>query len=222
MNQWNENIYAKGLHDNHWPFHQVIASAKRFHKELGSPSEFRILELGCGVGNNSIALAAEGFQVTGIDFSDVAIAKAEARSSEKGTDAIFLVSSIEELIIHSEYYDYIFDRGAFVCLSNVQIEKSLKSIYASLKLGGKFVGFDWYGDNQPDIAWGTQTEDGTYDNFSQGRFVNQGSINFVNLEQIQEFFKQYKGRLSVIKNLELDGDERLISETFSIDFHKTE
>lgn len=222
MNQWNENIYRKGLHDNYWPFHQVIASAKRFHKLLGSPSEFRVLELGCGVGNNSIALATEGFQVTGIDFSDLAIAKAKARSTEKGIEVNFLVSSIEELIIHSEYYDYIFDRGAFVCLSNVQIERSLKSIYSSLKPGGKFVGFDWYGDKQPDIAWGEKTKDGTYDNFNQGRFVNQGSINFVSLEQIEGFFKQYIGNLNVIRNLEFDRNESLISETFNIDFQKTE
>jgi len=222
MNQWNENIYGKGLHDNNWPFHQVIASAKRFHRMLGSPTEFRVLELGCGVGNNTLALAAEGFQVTGIDFSDVAIAKAEARSKLKAVEPVFLVSSIEELVIRSEYYDLIFDRGAFVCLSNVQIEKSLKSIYASLKPGGKFLGFDWYGDKQPDIAWGEPADDSTYDNFKQGRFVNQGSINFLNLEQIEGFFKQYKGKLAITKHLEFDRDDILISHTFNIDFQKTE
>jgi SAM-dependent methyltransferase len=220
VNQWDEEIYAKGLHDNRWPFHQVIATAKRFHKLLNFPVNFAVLELGCGVGNNSIALAHEGFQVTGIDFSSVAIRKAASRSQEQNLDIRFSISSIEDYVIPHGSFDFIFDRGAFVYLSNSQIAKSIGAIYDGLKPGGKFVGFDWYGDKQPDLAWGTISEDGTYSDFTSGRFVNQGSVNFVNLFTIDNFFELFPGKLNVVKNVESDKDENIISETFTVYFQK--
>ena len=40
----------------------------------------RALDLGCGSGANAVFLAEHGFEVTGIDFSGVALAKAAAKS----------------------------------------------------------------------------------------------------------------------------------------------
>lgn len=220
VNQWDKEIYGKGLQDNRWPFQQVIATAKKFHRLLNSPTNFTVLELGCGVGNNAIALAFEGFQVSGIDFSHVAIEKAKSRSLHNNLDVQFAVSSIEDYEIAHESFDLIFDRAAFVCLSNEQITKSIDAIYAGLKPGGKFVGFDWYGDKQPDLAWGTISADGTYNDFTAGRFVDQGNINFVNLPMIEYFFESYAGKLSVVKTVESDQDERLLSETFNVSFQK--
>lgn len=47
---------------------------------LGAADGSRALDLGCGSGANAIFLAEHGFEVTGIDFSPVALAKAAAKS----------------------------------------------------------------------------------------------------------------------------------------------
>ncbi len=39
----------------------------------------RALEIGCGTGGNAIWLAEQGWKVTAVDYSDVAIAKARLR-----------------------------------------------------------------------------------------------------------------------------------------------
>ena len=44
----------------------------------------RAVDLGCGTGANAVFLAARGFDVTAIDFSSVALAKAEARAQAAG------------------------------------------------------------------------------------------------------------------------------------------
>ncbi len=44
----------------------------------------RAIDLGCGSGNVSCELAEAGFQVTGVDFSPVAVRKARARAAERG------------------------------------------------------------------------------------------------------------------------------------------
>jgi 2-polyprenyl-3-methyl-5-hydroxy-6-metoxy-1,4-benzoquinol methylase len=47
------------------------------------------LDLGCGQGRNSLWLAEQGFAVTGLDLSPVAIEQARSRASELGLDATF-------------------------------------------------------------------------------------------------------------------------------------
>jgi len=46
-------------------------------QEIAGLTPGRGLDLACGEGRNSIWLAARGWQVTGVDFSDAALAKAE-------------------------------------------------------------------------------------------------------------------------------------------------
>ena len=47
------------------------------------------LDLGCGQGRNALWLAEQGFAVTGLDLSPVAIEQAQVRASELGLDATF-------------------------------------------------------------------------------------------------------------------------------------
>jgi SAM-dependent methyltransferase len=47
------------------------------------------LDLGCGQGRNALWLAEQGFSVTGLDLSPVAIEQARARARELGLDTTF-------------------------------------------------------------------------------------------------------------------------------------
>lgn len=56
-----------------------------------------LLDLGCGRGRHSIALAKRGYQVTGIDLSEAAIQKAKHLSEVEGlTNTRFLVSDMRD------------------------------------------------------------------------------------------------------------------------------
>jgi SAM-dependent methyltransferase len=46
----------------------------------------RAIDLGCGAGGVSIELAAAGFEVTGVDFSEVALRKARAAAQRRGLE----------------------------------------------------------------------------------------------------------------------------------------
>ncbi len=50
----------------------------------------RAIDLGCGTGANSVFLARQGFEVTGVDFSAVALGKARAKAREAGVGARFV------------------------------------------------------------------------------------------------------------------------------------
>ncbi len=54
----------------------------------------RALDLACGEGQNAIWLATLGWDVTGVDFSEVAIAKARARAERDGVRAEFVCADL--------------------------------------------------------------------------------------------------------------------------------
>lgn len=56
----------------------------------------RALDLACGEGQNAIWLAGRGWRVTGVDFSDVAIAKARRRAREEGVELELLCADLLE------------------------------------------------------------------------------------------------------------------------------
>jgi len=73
----------------------------------------KALEIGCGTGSNAIWLAQNGFDVTGIDFSPLAIEKAKEKSREKGVEILFFVKDFLKHEGKSADVEFIFDRGCF-------------------------------------------------------------------------------------------------------------
>ena len=54
----------------------------------------RAVDLGCGTGANTVYLAEQGFDSTGVDFSSVALAKARARADRSGVSCRFLPGNL--------------------------------------------------------------------------------------------------------------------------------
>jgi 2-polyprenyl-3-methyl-5-hydroxy-6-metoxy-1,4-benzoquinol methylase len=61
---------------------------------LANQQSGKVLELGCGRGNISLALAQQGFEVTGVDFSPTAIDWARNFATETGQTADFEVADL--------------------------------------------------------------------------------------------------------------------------------
>lgn len=76
---------------------------------LGDVSGKSILHLQCHFGQDTLSLARMGAKVTGVDFSDVAIAKAKAVAGELKLDARFICSDVYKLHEQlDEQFDMIF------------------------------------------------------------------------------------------------------------------
>lgn len=75
--RWNERYQAKELIWSSGP-------NETFAQEIGEVPPGKALDLGCGEGRNAIYLAERGWDVTAIDFSDVAIDKARQIADRHG------------------------------------------------------------------------------------------------------------------------------------------
>jgi SAM-dependent methyltransferase len=87
-----------------------------------------VLELGCGVGRFSRHLAQAGLEVTGVDFSAVAIDKAKKRVEGDDRPPRFLVGDVTRLDAITGPFQASFDVGCFHCLDRDAQKKYVAEI----------------------------------------------------------------------------------------------
>lgn len=107
MERYYDHIFP--LHQNNLVF---------LEKKLGSSNNKHILDLACGTGTYTLALATRGFRVTGIDLDETMIELARQKKREQsppvdGNGATFIKGDMLKL---SAYLKTVFD-GAF-CIGN--------------------------------------------------------------------------------------------------------
>ena len=89
----------------------------------------KALDLAIGEGRNGVYLATQGFQVTGVDISEVGLKKAQALAAEKGVTLATIVADLEQYDIPPNTFDVI------ICAYYLQRDLFPK-IAAALKPGG--------------------------------------------------------------------------------------
>ena len=73
----------------------------------------KVLDIGCGTGDNSVWLAQNRFQVIGADASDIAIAKAREKASKANVTCDFVLVDFLKGRIDGAPFGFVFDRGCF-------------------------------------------------------------------------------------------------------------
>ena len=98
----------------------------------------RLLDFGCGPGDNALRLSRIGYHVTGFDISEsnVGIAKKLFEKNGKVDQSEFVVSTAESLPFAGGYFDMVV---GIDILHHVDIEKSLKELNRVMKVGAQGV-----------------------------------------------------------------------------------
>lgn len=115
------------------------------------PAGASVLDIGCGSGVATIALAEMGFHATGLDRSEAMIEMAEITAGERNSDAAFLNEDACNLKA-DDSYDAVLLRNVLWC--SYEPERILSKAVKALKTGGRIVITDgnWlYNINQWEI-----------------------------------------------------------------------
>lgn len=98
-----------------------------------------VLELGCGVGTESVFMAVRGMRVTGIDLSSSAIALSKKLAEFYGVDATFQKGNALDLTFANGVFDVVCDQGVFHHLPDGSRDKYAQNVSRVLKRGGMLV-----------------------------------------------------------------------------------
>ena len=102
----------------------------------------RVLDCACGIGTQSIGLAALGYDVTASDISENELKDAKLRAESKGLSILFEKADFRNLEkTFPQQFDIVIamDNALPHMLTKEDLEKALKSIFARIRDGGILV-----------------------------------------------------------------------------------
>jgi methyl halide transferase len=88
----------------------------------------RAIDLGCGTGSNSVWLAQQGFDVTGVDLAETAIERAQARAEQASVEVRFLVADLLQPPDLAGPYRFFFDRGCYHVVRKTDVAAYLDTL----------------------------------------------------------------------------------------------
>jgi SAM-dependent methyltransferase len=94
----------------------------------------KLLEVGCGIGVDSIQLANRGFQVTAVDLTENALQVARQFASHRQVQIDFRLGNAERLDFPDETFDVVYSFG--VLHHTPDLAKSVSEVHRVLRRGG--------------------------------------------------------------------------------------
>lgn len=124
---------------------------------LGCDKGATILDLGCGPGEQAVALAGRGYEVIGIDLSLAMLARAADEAAEKNQRINFLQGDMRDLTF-DDAFDGIYCWGTtFGYFDDVKNAEVIQKIHKALRRGGRFlldvVNRDYIAARMPSMVW---------------------------------------------------------------------
>lgn len=131
------NMYASGAApwDIGRPQPEIVAA------EAAGAFGDRVIEVGCGTGDNAIFLASRGHEVVGIDGTEIAIEAAKSKALDAGVGATFVLGDVLALLsdIEGQPFDSALDVGFFHALDDEQRIAFAQDLSKVLAPGGTYV-----------------------------------------------------------------------------------
>lgn len=121
-------------------FYSITRESTRYYQEWlrAKPAGSQVLDYCCGDGTTSIWLAEEGFQVTGIDISDVSIENCRKFAAERelSESTTFQVMDAEAMEFEDDTFDVIVCQGV---LHHLDLEQAMPELARVLKPDGEII-----------------------------------------------------------------------------------
>jgi SAM-dependent methyltransferase len=200
-----EKIFQERKFETYYPFDEVVSFVFRNFPKDKQRSEVKILEIGCGLGNNMKFMSEEGFDVTGIDVSETAINRANEIFNNKGLKASFVCGSCAEMPFESESYDLIVDHGCLAVLPDEVFTKMIKEVSRVIKPSGRFLISGAYTDCSSANEIESHIVDGLVDNIIKGHLsVRERGIRFFSFNDLRSLFYGGWKFISVVRTESMD------------------
>ncbi len=99
----------------------------------------KVLDAGCGTGENALYFANRGCEVTGIDFLEKPLKAARQKAADRNLPADFLQADALQLTSWQETYDVVIDCGLFHTFHETDRKQYVQGLQQIIKPEGLFV-----------------------------------------------------------------------------------
>ena len=171
-----------------WPWTDLVSHVMRYAKP-GSANH-RVLELGCGAGANIPFFEWLGVEYFAIEGSSTIVYQLHERFPHLQEKIV--AGDFTKVIPFAGPFDLVVDRSSLTHNKTADIKKALSLVGSRLKLGGKFIGIDWFSTEHADFHLGEMAEDPfTKRNIPSGQFADVGTVHFSSRPHLEELFTEF-------------------------------
>jgi SAM-dependent methyltransferase len=133
-----ESRYETG--DTGWDLGQPAPPFVDLLSGPDAPSAGSIIVLGCGRGHDAIFFAQQGFEVTAVDFSRLALNDARQNARLAGVEIEFIEHDLFTLPARYDHrFDYVLEHTCFAAIPPTKRDDYVQVVSRLLKPGGLYV-----------------------------------------------------------------------------------
>jgi SAM-dependent methyltransferase len=142
MAEWWEEFFVGPWLDvqrSMWSEEQTSEQVDRIEKAMALLPPAAVLDVPCGEGRISLALAGRGYQVTGVDISEAFLEDARRKAFELGLTIEFQHSDMRDISFETEFDGAVCFWGSFGYFDVEGDERFAKAVAHALRPGGRFL-----------------------------------------------------------------------------------
>lgn len=128
-----------------------------------------VCDAGCGCGAYALKLAANGFEVCGLDVAPHAVELAQKLLEEAGVQAAFKTASVLDTGYAENQFDCVLSRDVLDHMTKQDAKAALNELVRITKCGGKILVTVDFSDEEYEAEPHTVTQDGDY-SFTAGKW----------------------------------------------------
>ena len=169
-----------------------IIARNYFNIPFEDRKKIKVLDLGCGGGNNAKYFAENGFNYYGIDGSSSAIKVCKNRFKKWNLKGNFVQGDFLELPYEDNCFDLIVDRESTYANKLKDLNKIIEQIHKKLKKNGLYLSFTYSSQHQSK-EFGEILEPNTYYKFNdKSCFHKTGIVHFIDIKEIIKVYSKFK------------------------------
>lgn len=189
---WNDIFARKAW--GAYPSEDLVRFVARNFFAASDRSAVKFLEVGCGPGANLMFLAREGFSVTGIDGSQVALHRAAERLEKSGLSARLDCDDAMNLPYPDGHFDCVIDIECIYANKLDDARQMIAEAHRVLKRGGLFFSKTFAsGCTGEGSGPKVEGELRTYSQLSEGPLQDHGLVRFTAKEEIPQIYGAFSG-----------------------------
>lgn len=139
MAEWWEELFDERYHEFYESLARPVTAdgdAEFIERALDLARGSRVLDLGCGQGRHSVALAQRGHAVTGLDLSEFLLGKARELAAERSVDVTWVHRDMREVQGLGPFDACVSLFTAFGYFTDAEDARVLAGVHSVLEPGG--------------------------------------------------------------------------------------
>jgi SAM-dependent methyltransferase len=131
---------ASDLYDDPELYDQLFPATEQFYPEEAEKRGGRVLELGCGTGRLTVAIAQNGIDIVGVDLSESMLEAARRKARAAGVEVPFIHADMRDLNLDGQFATILIPGNSLLhLLTNQELKQCLAGVRRHLALGGRLL-----------------------------------------------------------------------------------